>query len=486
MMNFLYEILGEYTFETFSFVLLFWQCSLCIFLFMLKHKRRRLFVLRYIGCFTVGTAICYGIAVLNTDATDIIKIPVRIFCYNAVTAINFATLLICYRHNMTELLLCWCSGLAVYQFTNKLYPFIQNMVGIDDRTTISLINGPYTVEWYDWLIFLTFHIACYLLLAFIFRRDEFLSKDKVTSRGIVTTAVITTLFMHGLICVARLYEAESFALNVIIKIFSMAFGMAILIICAAMYTGNRSRQEMNVMRRLWKQEQSQFDSIKANIDFINAKCHDLKHLFNKLEGKLNDADLEKLKDAVQFYDNSIRTGNEILDVVLCEKLTVCASRNIRLTCMADGSNMNFLTAAQIYSLFGNIIDNAIEAVSAIEEQDKRIIALTVKNKNGKIEIDVSNFFKGERVMTNGLPQTVKDDPSRHGYGLKSIGYIVKQKGGDMKISMQNERFSLCIAIPVPENSEKVTPPHRTINLDSRFDQLYLFVFQSMSRHYSGV
>ena len=460
MIELIYDLLGKYTFDAFSLVILFWQCQLCILLFMLRHHRRKLFALRFISGVVLGTLASVGIAVVNTEIGGAADIPVRILCYTAVSALNLAVVVFSYKESMTEILFCWCSGMAVYQFVGKLYPLLQNIVGKDDKTTISFINDT-PGEWYDWIVYFFVQGGLYVLLAYIFRRNDFLHKDAVTSRGIALIAVMTTVVMNGLICVARLYESESFALNIVVKVFSMAFGLALLFICSELYARNRSRQEMNVLRQMWKQERSQFLSVKANIDYINAKCHDLKHLFDKLEGKLDEVDLERLKSAVKFYDNSVRTGNEILDVVLCEKITLCTSMGIRLTCMADGRGIDILSAAQTYSLFGNIIDNAIEAVNAIKDKDKRIISLTVTRRNGRTEISISNFYEGERnVSGDGLISTGKDDAARHGYGLKSVRHIVAQHGGETKIKAENGRFELRISLPEPNGSGATATPPR--------------------------
>lgn len=460
MIGLIYDLLGKYTFDAFSLVILFWQSQLCILLFMLRHHRRKLFALRFISGVVLGTLASVGIAVVNTEIGGAADIPVRILCYTAVSALNLAVVVFSYKESMTEILFCWCSGMAVYQFVGKLYPLLQNIVGKDDKTTISFINDT-PGEWYDWIVYFVVQGGLYVLLAYIFRRNDFLHKDAVTSRGIALIAVMTTVVMNGLICVARLYESESFALNIVVKVFSMAFGLALLFICSELYARNRSRQEMNVLRQMWKQERSQFLSVKANIDYINAKCHDLKHLFDKLEGKLDEVDLERLKSAVKFYDNSVRTGNEILDVVLCEKITLCTSMGIRLTCMADGRGIDILFAAQTYSLFGNIIDNAIEAVNAIKDKDKRIISLTVTRRNGRTEISISNFYEGERnVSGDGLISTGKDDAARHGYGLKSVRHIVAQHGGETRIKAENGRFELRISLPEPNGSGATATPPR--------------------------
>ena len=69
------------------------------------------------------------------------------------------------------------------------------------------------------------------------------------------------------------------------------------------------------------------------MDMINMKCHDLRHIFNKIEGKLTAEEAEKLKEAMTFYDASIKTGNDVLDIVLCEKKVLCEQNGIQLSCV---------------------------------------------------------------------------------------------------------------------------------------------------------
>ena len=88
----------------------------------------------------------------------------------------------------------------------------------------------------------------------------------------------------------------------------------------------------------------------------------------------------------------------------------------------------------------------------------RVISLTVKNRSNSIETDISNYYKSELEMSDGLPITVKDDAARHGYGLKSIRYIVQRHGGEMNITAKDHRFELKITLPLPKNSETATPP----------------------------
>ena len=79
---------------------------------------------------------------------------------------------------------------------------------------------------------------------------------------------------------------------------------------------------------------------------------------------------------LQFAEDE--DGNSVLDIILTEKKLRCEYNHINMTCIADGICLDTLSTGEICSLFGNIIDNAIEAVSQNQDETKRTISLTVR------------------------------------------------------------------------------------------------------------
>ena len=100
----------------------------------------------------------------------------------------------------------------------------------------------------------------------------------------------------------------------------------------------------------------------------------------------------------------------------------------------------------IYSLFGNILDNSINACKELDDLDKRCISLNVYNINDFIVISEQNYFKGTLNFDSGLPISSKDY-RYHGFGMKSIKMIVNKYHGSLYIDTSNNIFSLTIIIP---------------------------------------
>ncbi|MDY6392729.1 MAG: ATP-binding protein [Bacilli bacterium] len=109
--------------------------------------------------------------------------------------------------------------------------------------------------------------------------------------------------------------------------------------------------------------------------------------------------------------------------------------------------------SDIYSLLGNILDNAIEATVQLPE-GQRSISLTVKKAHGFAHINADNPYmeKNLRFGQDGLPLTSKENKANHGYGIKSIAYVAEKYHGDLSIKAEDGVFSLSVMIPLDQSS----------------------------------
>lgn len=250
--------------------------------------------------------------------------------------------------------------------------------------------------------------------------------------GLSSSYIYTLRVVHGAVCIFMLYAEYEMLYN------------------------KRLQADAATLESLVGASERQYKMSRENIEAINIKCHDLKHQIRALKegGAVVDGSaLSELEHAVGIYDAIIKTGNDALDTILTEKSMICESENITLSCIADGSILGFVTPSDLYSLFGNILDNAIEATREIGERDKRTIGLTVRQNLGMVVIHSENFYAGEIKMRDGLPTTIKRradgslDTTNHGFGMQSIRLIAQRYGGSMKCCAKNSLFTLDLIIP---------------------------------------
>ena len=440
-----------YTMQSVNLMLTYTECYACIALFARRFERRDFFLVRIILTLLEGMVVCYLLAIWYTEADSLL---VRVLCYSAITVSNFTALMFCWRDDIEEMLLAFCSGMAAYQFTNKLYPLLQNLRGINDRETLALLHpGDASISNLDWTLFFGFHLLSIVVLALLFTPKNRLVHNRRTTRNVIILSIATITLVNILICISRVYEGESPMLNIVTKILYVGFSFTILTICAGIFSQSEQEEQIGVLHQLWRQDRAQFESVKANMDVINMKCHDLKHILDRIEDKLTGEEAASLREAIQFYDANIKTGNEVLDVVLCEKAMTCQKSGISFSCMADGEKLDFLTPVQTYTLFGNIIDNAVEAVKPLPLEE-RGISLSSWEEKDSLVVEESNYFSGRLELDHGLPATSKGDSSRHGFGTKSIQYIAAQYGGTMDIKVVDNMFFLTVRFPLGRNRDK--------------------------------
>ncbi len=228
------------------------------------------------------------------------------------------------------------------------------------------------------------------------------------------------------------------------RIYSIVCCVLALVIQFNLYDMLSEKYEKDTVYQLWKEERKQYALSKQVVDTINVKCHDLKYKLREHGGKFSEEERKSLEKTVNIYDGMVKTGNEVLDVILAENHLQCQANNIKFTFMGDGQMLAFMSASDTYSLFGNALDNAREAVMHLEES-KRIVTLTVTKKGDFVNVDLVNYFAGELLYENDTLVTSKSyEQGYHGFGMKSMQMLAQKYGGDLRISVSGDTFSLGI------------------------------------------
>ena len=191
---------------------------------------------------------------------------------------------------------------------------------------------------------------------------------------------------------------------------------------------------------------------KENIESIGRLAHDLKHQIAALRAEVDPehaaAGFEQLEASVAKASAQQHSGNPVLDVILTTKMRTCADRGITLTAVADGKLLDGMSSMDIASLFGNALDNAIEATSKLPDKQQRLIRLALYGQGQFTVIRVENYYDSAlKKDSTGALRTTKRDSSRHGFGVKSIRHIAAQYGGEVTIRTEDHWFVLTVLLP---------------------------------------
>lgn len=185
-------------------------------------------------------------------------------------------------------------------------------------------------------------------------------------------------------------------------------------------------------------------------DTLRRTGHDLKHILAAipLDDERHAEFVRELEEALTSYEAHMDTGNDTLDAMLPIAWKRCRENGVRWTCIADGSALQRMAPVDIFVLLGNALDNALESALQEEDPEKRFLSLTIRQQSGMALIRLENACPTEPLFVNGLPVTTKHDPDRHGYGGRSMRDIVARYGGELRMSAQEQVFTLDVALPV--------------------------------------
>ena len=165
--------------------------------------------------------------------------------------------------------------------------------------------------------------------------------------------------------------------------------------------------------------------------------HDFPKKMRPLIASLDDdRPQEARRIAEQFSDFAVRvgdrfqTGNYRLDTVLSFQQQLAERDGIRIDVSFDAAfPAEGIDPDDIYTIFPNALDNAIEACRSLPEE-RRVITFRSRMDAQTVFVTIRNPVAGEIKTKNGVPQTNKADKAAHGYGLRSITRAAAKYGED--------------------------------------------------------
>ena len=432
------------------FFLLFLEVFLLETMFFKNENKRRFFLLRWIGAFFIMSGILILVSLLTlmiyvsaSYERQIVMIT-SLIGYFLVLACQLPLLLFLYRTEKKRLFTLMIFSFVFRQIVFSLYVSIFTSI----NTNLLLFKFDF-FTWQNFLLYLAFYFVLYLGV-FLFCRFQpsYFSYSMETSIIIVLFVAIAA---NMVVCaIGETYSTDNndfmYCLLLFSNIISLLLIISVEFLMRKIYD---LRNENQITNQLLAEKESQYKFAKANMERLHIIAHDLKHESAILRQGGEEAKkiLDNLDKGIENYDSILLTENQTLNVILNEKWLYCQKHAIRLSTIVDPTAFSRLSTIELYSLFGNLLDNSVEAVMKIKDKSKRAISLNVSHSHGISSIDIRNYFTGFIQIEEGLPQTTKKDSNNHGFGTKSIETTVNKYGGDYSCYIENDVFVVKIAIP---------------------------------------
>lgn len=273
---------------------------------------------------------------------------------------------------------------------------------------------------------------------------------------ILLTVSVAVVFVLAPLCDAFVTDTAG---RVLCMILMIVVDLMVLFAEFGVFEKSSLQRENETIERMLEQQHKQRSAFEANVEALERKCHDMRHQVAALRASgAGSAEMQRyaddLEDTVRAYESNVDTGSRALDVILSEYCMTCAGRGIRFTFVADGRALSFMAAADVYGFFGNALENAVEALADEPDESKRLLDLLVAKKGAVVVAEIENACPVPPEFHHGMPRTTKGDGTVHGFGMKSIRYIVEKYGGDLFVSYDGGFFLLRAVFPADARAEK--------------------------------
>lgn len=413
-----------------------------VFLLFSVAKRRKWFWPLAVLGLIIEAAICgyFPYTTPSPDATGILPILSMGGFYLTCYAFSFAWTFVLYELHVTSATVTTVISVSTQRLAACLVAVIFYFVP-GDIQTLSWLSAISTIA--------TLSVFCGIafLLWRIINKAATIIDPSLELVALALIGLFSTTFINFIILTEQ--RTKNFNLA-----FDILNGLVCFLIIYSFFNSTvraKAKNELRVMEKMLDEQAKQYQISKDIIDMINIKCHDIRHQIKNIASNketISEEELCEINKDIRVFETRIKSGNPSLDIVLQEKLLLCMKDNIHFDIMVSAEKMAFITESDIYSLFGNLLENAIEASKKIEDINKREIRIRIKEELGLLLVDVSNNYQGQIKMEEGNPVTSKGNKSFHGFGTKSIKYIVHKYGGNLIINTDDLIYKVTIAFPI--------------------------------------
>ena len=209
--------------------------------------------------------------------------------------------------------------------------------------------------------------------------------------------------------------------------------------------------ELELRSVMEKSEKTRYIELQRLNDEIRTLRHDMKEHLSYLKKLIENGEYSGTKTYIQSLEEQAlsvpglpQTKNRVVDYVLASKKEEYPDVTFIVCGTAD--RMPDFSEWEYAGLLGNMIQNAIEAVSDLSD-DRKQVELSFGIAGDYQTITCKNPVSASVLRANHDLKTTKRNRSGHGYGVKSMRHTVERHGGILEFYEEENVFCAHCAIP---------------------------------------
>lgn len=214
------------------------------------------------------------------------------------------------------------------------------------------------------------------------------------------------------------------------------------------------KNNVEILSQQLNYQKKHYNDIKKYQNKSKLYWHDIKKHFILVLNLIENEEYGKAKKYIStitehiiISENRHITNNIIIDAILSNKIEECNLKNINLSMDIKVPEVLNINDFDICIIFGNILDNAIEACENIQNKDiNKYIYIKSNLKSKYLYIYIENSKEGDIVEKENKFITLKKDKYNHGLGIESIKQSIEKYNGKMRVNYDYDNFKVSILV----------------------------------------
>lgn len=301
------------------------------------------------------------------------------------------------------------------------------------------------------------YIIGFLFLLYI---EKFIKKLNIKNNNIISWYLLIVPTLSLTISSSFLYldfpDATFVQVLICLCAFLLYFANAAIFIILEKYTDVMNKVKFAELITVKKDmEQEHFQNILRINEHYRCIMHDINSYFNSFRTLAINGEntkiieiIDELKGKIQKESNGvIYSGSPVLNAIISERVTKAEEQGIELTLFIEKFlKIGFISDADMISMLGNLLDNALEAAAKCNIGNKKVNAKLFMGTNYFLIFHLENSFTSTTKREGNRLISTKNDPKHHGLGIGIVTSLAEKYGGSLNLEEKGELFITTLTI----------------------------------------
>lgn len=363
-------------------------------------------------------------------------------------AINFAVILmidlLVFRDSFKRKLTCFFAQVFITAVSEVMSIYLLWLLNPADSRRIWDIteNSDVSMRGIIFANMLIFILSMYFVL--IWKRRV----EKLKLRGMLLYLILPLYQFVQLIIFfdqAAQFDGRTASLGVSMLVMGIVVDIIMMYLLQTMEQKVTVEEKLSTLYRQRQNELDYYQMTRQHIEQMRIIRHDFINQIQTAymmiqEGSTPERAKALLADSYQQLADArltIYCENPVINALISVKAVKAEERDIAFSVEGTMGDLSGMEEIDLCSLFGNMLDNAIEACSRIPQGEERRLILKVTEKGGYQMIRTENTYS-KKEQEGDFFRTSKEDRLNHGYGMKLIERICKKYGGELKTQVKEK------------------------------------------------